>query len=96
MKHYTKEQIQLAIDTSLSMRQAAAILGCNFKTFRAYAKQFDLYNPNPYGVGVSKPKRSCDLEDVLTNKIFGYSSHRLKGRLIKERGWKHQCSLSVR
>lgn len=89
----TEQEIKAAIDSSSSMREAGSKLPINFKTFIKYAKSFDLYSPNQSGRGVSKPREPFNLDDILSGKHPQYHSHRLKGRLIDEKGWIAECSI---
>ncbi len=85
-------ELQDAISSSKSMREAASKLPINFKTFRTYAKSHSLYITNPGGKGLSKPKKKTDLSEILLGKHPEYHTYKLKNRLISERGWNHQCN----
>ena len=84
----TKEQIELACAASITMGDAA--LKCsnvNYKTFRKYAKLWGFWRPNPSGKGKKKTKNNPGkdkflTEDILSGKHPGYSSHKLRVRLI--------------
>ncbi len=93
MKNITRDEIEIALQGTLSMRAAAAKLPYNFKTFRTYALKYGLYKPNPAGKGVAKSQPMFPLEDVLANKHPGYHSYKLKYRLINELGWDWECHL---
>jgi hypothetical protein len=87
----TLEQLQNAISTSQSMREAASKLPINFKTFKSYAVKAGLYATNQRGLGISRDRPSYSLSDILLGKHPTYSSDKLKKRLIKEFGWDHSC-----
>jgi 5-methylcytosine-specific restriction endonuclease McrA len=71
-----------------SMAEAAAKFEINFQTFRKYAKQLGVWNPNQSGKGGKKPKNEgrdkYPLNDILNGKYPHYSSHKLRLRLIAE------------
>lgn len=87
----SEQSIYDAIANSNSMREAASKLPINFKTFRTYAVKLGVYDTNPSGKGLSKPKPKMSLDDILNGGHPQYNSHRLKQRLIAERGWLHRC-----
>lgn len=94
----TFDEIKAALEGASSMREAAAKLPYNFKTFRTYAIKHGLYAPNQAGKGITKSSSNLyPLEDVLGNKHPGYHSYKLKYRLVKELGWEwrcHECKLT--
>lgn len=87
----TEKEIIEAIESSQSMREAGSKLPINFKTFVKYAKALNVYFPNQSGKDITKPKDSFSLDNILLGKHPQYNSHRLKGRLINERGWIAEC-----
>ena len=55
-------RIKQAVQTTPSMFQASKVVGCDFKTFRKWAKIYDLWFPNQAGKGISKKRnRTTDL-----------------------------------
>ena len=55
-------RIKQAVQTTPSMFQASKVVGCDFKTFRKWAKIYDLWFPNQSGKGISKKRnRTTDL-----------------------------------
>lgn len=88
-----KEDIELAINSSLSMREAGSKLNMNFKTFVKYAKLLGLYKPNMSGKGIKKKTRITPLSDILAGKNPEYHTYKLGKRLISERIKNHQCEV---
>ena len=84
----TKEELEEAINTSLSMSQAADKLGLAFSTFKTYAKKYNLYTPNQCGKGLVKSKKKLD--DVFTGKSH-LVTHQLRSRLISEGYKEYKC-----
>lgn len=82
-----------AIDKTQSMRSAAASIPMNFSTFRKYAKQFLIWNPNPSGRGTKRksPSYTISLDEIVQGKHRGYSSSSLKHRLLKSQLKKNEC-----
>jgi hypothetical protein len=55
-------RIKHAVQSTPSMFQASKVVGCDFKTFRKWAKIYDLWFPNQAGKGISKKRnRTTDL-----------------------------------
>ena len=77
-----------ACHTASSMAEAAAKFDINFQTFRKYAKELGVWNPNQSGKGGNKTKSEglgkYSLQDILNGKYPHYSSHKLRLRLINE------------
>ena len=86
-----KSIIQEAVDSSLSMREAASKTNLNPKTFFKYAKQFGLFTPNQSGKGIKKKNYSIPLVEIIKGKHPQYHTYKLGKRLIKEGYKKHQC-----
>ena len=75
--------IEEAIKSSSSMREAALKLEMPFSTFKR--KAGDLYKPNQGAKGSSKPsKKKIPLEEILEGKHPQYQSNKLRTRLIEE------------
>ena len=75
--------IEEAIKSSGSMREAALKLEMPFSTFKR--KAGDLYKPNQGAKGSSKPsKTKILLEEILEGKHPQYQSNKLRTRLIEE------------
>ena len=49
-------RIEHAVKNTPSMRQASMLVGCDFKTFRKWAKLYGLWSPNQSGKGISKKR----------------------------------------
>jgi hypothetical protein len=74
-------------ENSQSMAEAARKLEINYKTLRRYAKNFELFNPNPSGVGLTKKKINggkIPLSEILSGKHPTYQTNKLRKRLISE------------
>ena len=54
-------RIKSPVQSSPSMLQASKLVGCDYKTFRKWAKLYDLWFPNQAGKGISK-KRNKTLD----------------------------------
>lgn len=75
--------IEEAIKSSSSMREAALKLEMPFSTFKR--KAGDLYKPNQGAKGSSKPsKKKILLEEILEGKHPQYQSNKIRIRLIEE------------
>ena len=53
-------RIKHAVMNTPSMRQASMLVGCDFKTFRKWAKIYDLWFPNQSGKGISKKRNRTE------------------------------------
>ncbi len=61
-------RIKQAVQTTPSMFQASKVVGCDFKTFRKWAKIYDLWFPNQAGKGISKKRnRNQDICPLCNN-----------------------------
>ncbi len=54
-------RIKQAVESTPSMRQASILVGCDFKTFRKWAKLYGLWHPNQSGKGISKKRVRTDM-----------------------------------
>ena len=54
-------RMKQAVETTLSMRQASILVGCDFKTFRKWAKVYGLWNPNQSGKGIPKKRTRTNI-----------------------------------
>lgn len=96
---YTKEEFELAVASSTSIRQTlnklkVASKGGNYSVFHRFAKKFNVDTSHFKGPGWNKgfkfgPKRN--LEDILNNK-YPLGSSKLKKRLLKENVLPYQCN----
>lgn len=84
----TKEELEEAINNSITMSQAADMLGLAFSTFKTYAKKYNLYSPNQGGKGLDKSKKK--LNDVFSGRVH-LVTHQLRSRLIKEGFKEYKC-----
>lgn len=87
MKNFTKEEILLATQETLSMTAAARKLGVRYSTFKRYAEKYNLFAPNPSGKGRTKFKIREDIFIVGKYQPSGV----LFRRLICERERKCEC-----
>ena len=54
-KNFTKKQIQYAIASTTSMKQAALYLNTSYQTFKKYASRYDLFKPLKSNKGIRRP-----------------------------------------
>ena len=73
--------------TSESMAYAASKLGLHFQTFKKYAIQYECYNPNQSGKGITKKfeNQRINLEDY-------HSRSGVKRRIIRENLLPYKCN----
>ena len=93
-----KQKVIDACELSGSMTEASLLVPeVNFQTFRRYAKALNVWRPNQAGKGLSKAKSEgkgkFSLDDILSGKFPGYSSHKLRLRLISCGKKKDCCEL---
>ena len=60
-----KGRIQWAIEQTPSMRQACMLVGCDYKTFRKWAKLYGLWCPNQAGKGISKKRKNINTDNII-------------------------------
>ena len=61
-------RMKQAVQSTPSMRQASMLVGCDFKTFRKWAKLYGFWCPNQSGQGISKKrKRNQDICPLCNN-----------------------------
>jgi len=60
-KPIPKGIIESAILNSNSMSSAVQLVGCSYNTFKKYAKQYGLWNPNQSGQGIGKSKKYSNI-----------------------------------
>lgn len=53
-------RIEWAVKQTPSMRQACILVGCDYKTFRKWAKLYGLWCPNQAGKGISKKRNRTE------------------------------------
>ena len=54
-------RMKQAVENTPSMRQACMLVGCDFKTFRKWAKLYELWSPNQSGKGIPKRRTVKDI-----------------------------------
>ena len=59
-EYLSKSEIELAIDETKSMAEAAKKLNVNYKTLRIYAKKFEIFIPNQSGKGITKELKKIE------------------------------------
>lgn len=84
MRNFTEEEIRDVVTSTKTLAEAQRKLNVNYKTFRTYAKKYDLFLPNPSGKGTFKSK-------VQTEKIRRTTA--LKYRLWREGSKEKKCEL---
>ncbi len=93
----TKKMIEDAVENTRSNSEAARWLGVNYNTYKKWAKYYDIFeqHKNQSGKGIEKKfvYSSYDLDEILANKYKGYSSSKLKTRLINAGYMVEECSL---
>jgi len=100
-KNYSKQQIQNAIDSTLSYCEAARYLNSSYNTFKKYTKLYGLWiegGKNPSAKGIPKPrttKRRDNLNSILEGNWNGKKMNltRFRNRLIKEIILPEKCDL---
>ena len=90
-----KEEFMKVCNEELSMAKAAARLGIHFNTFKRYALQYDVYNPNPSGKGLNKKHNGSKIptDEILAGKHPHYQTNKLRLRLIKEGIKDEKCEM---
>ena len=92
----SKDKMKWAINETLSMRQAAKLMGMAYNTFKKYAKMYDIWAPNRGGpVTKSAYQRGfqpVELHDILSGKNKNYSTAKLQYRLTREGYLAEECS----
>lgn len=87
MRNFTKLDIEVVINNSLSMASAAKKLNVSYDTFKKYAEKYNLFKPNPSGKGMNK--------FIIKDNVFIKGKHQytqvLLRRLKLEREWKCEC-----
>lgn len=95
MRKETKEDLLKVIESTDSMSEAARHLGISYGTFRRLAQHYGIFDPNPAGKGMIKPKTFKEEKDVF--KVFDYNVSRftIKNWFLKEEEYKcSECGLS--
>ena len=80
-----KDKFVAVCNGSVSMASAAAELKLHFNTFARKAKKFGCYKPNPGLKGGKRSKTRSDsysLKELLAGKHPGYSTYKLKRKLV--------------
>ena len=92
----SKDKMKWAINQTLSMRQAAKLMGMAYNTFKKYAKMYDIWAPHSGGpVTKSAYQRGfqpVELHDILSGKNKNYSTAKLQYRLCREGYLAEECS----
>ena len=92
-----KEEFIKACNEELSMARAASRLGLHFNTFKKYALEFGVYNPNQAGKGLVKPKAigkgKIATDEILAGKHPQYQTNKLRIRLIGEGIKDEECEI---
>jgi RNA polymerase subunit RPABC4/transcription elongation factor Spt4 len=96
MKVSDKKIIEVC-KSSLSMSSAASTLGIHFNTLKKRAILLGVYNTNPSGKGLKKPKGigkgGIVLSEILEGKHPQYQTNKLRKRLIKENIKYERCEV---
>ena len=90
-------EVMDAVNSSITMAEAAAKLGVHFNTFARLAKKLNVYSPNPSGKGKSKPKQDglgkIPLTEILEGMHPTYQTFKLKNRLFSEGIKSNKCEI---
>ena len=90
MYKFTYDEIEIAIKTTLSMQAAARKLNISYSVFLKFAKEYNLFIPNPAGRGIEKGKKyKCGKDVFLENKFVPSQSLR---RWYKKE-YEEKCSI---
>lgn len=91
----TDEMIIKACSEEITMASAAASLNIHFNTFKRRCLLLGCYKPNQPGRGVTRKTASSanQLDDILDGKYPGYSTYKLKNRLLKNGTFENICSV---
>ena len=98
-KPITKGRLEWAYAQVKSASQAARLLNVDFKTFKKYAQQFDMYEQfcNKAGKGIAKHYNlhsgKYALDDILDGKYPSYDIKKLHNRLINSGYFQAQCGI---
>ena len=84
-----EQQVEDAIKSSTSMREAACKVDIHYLTFRRIAKRLGKWVPNQGKSGGKKTK--IPLQEILEGKFYGFSSSTLKARLLKAGIKENKC-----
>lgn len=80
-----KAQIVEAVNSTITMAQAAEKVGMAFSTFKRWAIKYEVYKPNQAGIGVSKNRpNTVEIENIFAGLHSNYNTNQLRKRLIKE------------
>ena len=65
------DEYESAILNSNSMSSAVQLVGCSYNTFKKYAQQYGLWNPNQSGQGIGKSKKYSNIivDDGFAERI---------------------------
>jgi len=86
------DEIIKSCKESLSMGQAAELLGVSFLTLRKRAKNLGVYQPNVGLKGTRRKSfRKIQSKEILEGKHPNYQTHKLKKRLLKEGIKENKC-----
>lgn len=80
---------------SISMANAASVLGLHFNSFKKRAIELKCYKTNQSGKGMKKSYNGCDkinLSEILEGKHPTYQTFKLKNRLLNEGLFENKCS----
>ena len=92
------EIIHEAINSTLTMAEAARKIGMDFRAFRNRAKKLGVYSPNQGRKGLDlgenryRAPNKFSLDDILSNKR-PYQSYKLKLRLLDEGIKQNKCEI---
>lgn len=95
MRKETKVDILKAVENTKSMQAAAKYLGMCYGSFRRLAQHYGIFDPNPSGKGIYKPKIFKAEKDVFKKFDYNVSRFTIKNWLLRERNYRCEgCGLS--
>ena len=98
-KPLTKGRLEWAYAQVKSASQAARLLNIDFKTFKKYAQQFDMYEQfcNKAGKGIAKHYNlhsgRYNLDDILEGKYPSYDTYKLQQRIVRSAYLPEECDI---
>ena len=94
MNEFSNEEIIKAVNSSMTMAEAASKLNMHFNTFKKIAIELNCYKPNQGAKGThKKASKEYLLEDIMSGKYPGYQTYKLKNKLIKAGLKKNICEM---
>ena len=91
----SKDKMKWGINQTLSMRQAAKLMGVAYNTFKKYAKLYEVFQPVESQKGIKHTTtgghKPTELERIFAGKNPNYSTTKLLHRCFREGYLKEEC-----